>query len=369
MKYTLQNGIWAPERKGLGDSIAAFTKMLGFKECGGCNRRRAWLNRAVPYKRRWPGHPIAGGAADLGLEARGFEIEQQGGSVICAERLNVSGFSIINNTWMDPLDFNIRPCHEVSADLGTTMFPTNWVQVPGAGVGFPAQSWVWATQGGEVKLTPTSANFKRLSMRYYTTLADNYSFGSCGSTKWMQMSDSLGVVEFQGAGFIGPTSPVVRVQRTTVFPQSTNLFFSHNGGFTWNDCRISGGGPCRVEVSWSCTGTCPSMTGMSVEALVVPLGFQASQPNRRAVLAPTFAGDADHAISTIVGEGPNAFSQFANCGLRYFSHTMWAGWPVDAGQLIGPAVEIEGAAPLPPPPAIFSIGGGIATAPDQILGI
>ena len=48
--------------KGLGDSIEKFTKLtridtlvkvtsnlLGYKECG-CNKRKAWLNKQLPYK-------------------------------------------------------------------------------------------------------------------------------------------------------------------------------------------------------------------------------------------------------------------------------------------------------------------------------
>lgn len=35
-----------PPPPGLGDYIAAATKAIGFRECGGCGRRRAWLNEA-----------------------------------------------------------------------------------------------------------------------------------------------------------------------------------------------------------------------------------------------------------------------------------------------------------------------------------
>ena len=37
----------APSR-GLGDMVARVTKLFGFKECGGCAKRRAWLNRMAP---------------------------------------------------------------------------------------------------------------------------------------------------------------------------------------------------------------------------------------------------------------------------------------------------------------------------------
>jgi hypothetical protein len=41
-----------PQRsRGLGDTIAKGTKLIGIKPCGGCDRRRRLLNFIVPYKR------------------------------------------------------------------------------------------------------------------------------------------------------------------------------------------------------------------------------------------------------------------------------------------------------------------------------
>lgn len=43
---------WIKESpRGLGDSIAAFTSKLGIGPCGGCSRRQAKLNKALPYGR------------------------------------------------------------------------------------------------------------------------------------------------------------------------------------------------------------------------------------------------------------------------------------------------------------------------------
>jgi len=40
-----------PEKsKGLGDSIKKVTDKLGIKQCGGCKRRQATLNKYFPYK-------------------------------------------------------------------------------------------------------------------------------------------------------------------------------------------------------------------------------------------------------------------------------------------------------------------------------
>ena len=36
--------------RGLGDTIAKMTKSVGIKPCGGCKKRQAILNKAVPYK-------------------------------------------------------------------------------------------------------------------------------------------------------------------------------------------------------------------------------------------------------------------------------------------------------------------------------
>ena len=42
-----------PKRsRGLGDTIAKATRRLGFKPCGGCKKRQAWLNEKVPYRRK-----------------------------------------------------------------------------------------------------------------------------------------------------------------------------------------------------------------------------------------------------------------------------------------------------------------------------
>ena len=38
----------APPQPGLGDAVAAATKAVGVKPCGGCARRQAVMNRATP---------------------------------------------------------------------------------------------------------------------------------------------------------------------------------------------------------------------------------------------------------------------------------------------------------------------------------
>lgn len=40
-----------PRSKGLGDTIAKVTKAVGIKPCGGCKKRQAALNKAVPYRK------------------------------------------------------------------------------------------------------------------------------------------------------------------------------------------------------------------------------------------------------------------------------------------------------------------------------
>ena len=35
--------------RGLGDVVAATTKLLSLKPCSACQKRQAWLNRAVPF--------------------------------------------------------------------------------------------------------------------------------------------------------------------------------------------------------------------------------------------------------------------------------------------------------------------------------
>lgn len=37
--------------EGLGDTIKKITEAVGAKPCGGCEKRRIWLNKKVPYDR------------------------------------------------------------------------------------------------------------------------------------------------------------------------------------------------------------------------------------------------------------------------------------------------------------------------------
>lgn len=42
-------GTATPEQViGVGDIVARLTKAVGIQPCGGCNKRRAWLNQAIP---------------------------------------------------------------------------------------------------------------------------------------------------------------------------------------------------------------------------------------------------------------------------------------------------------------------------------
>tara|TARA_R110001592_G_scaffold40119_9_gene131955 strand:- start:494 stop:640 length:147 start_codon:yes stop_codon:yes gene_type:complete len=38
------------EDKGVGDTISRLTKSIGIKECGGCKKRKAMLNRRFKYE-------------------------------------------------------------------------------------------------------------------------------------------------------------------------------------------------------------------------------------------------------------------------------------------------------------------------------
>lgn len=53
--------------RGLGDSIAKWTTLLGIQPCGGCERRREWLNRWVPYRDATP--LVSGATPSLALAA------------------------------------------------------------------------------------------------------------------------------------------------------------------------------------------------------------------------------------------------------------------------------------------------------------
>jgi hypothetical protein len=43
-----------PQRQpwqGFGDVVASATRVLGIPHCGGCEQRRQWLNRVLPFRR------------------------------------------------------------------------------------------------------------------------------------------------------------------------------------------------------------------------------------------------------------------------------------------------------------------------------
>ena len=63
-RYVRKGQLWVPENRGLGDTIASWTKRLGIKPCGGCTRRAQKLNKWFPNNRRKPAYPIAGGSSN-----------------------------------------------------------------------------------------------------------------------------------------------------------------------------------------------------------------------------------------------------------------------------------------------------------------
>jgi len=40
------------DSEGLGDTIKKITEKAGIKQCGGCKKRQAKLNRLFPYKKK-----------------------------------------------------------------------------------------------------------------------------------------------------------------------------------------------------------------------------------------------------------------------------------------------------------------------------
>lgn len=50
-RVVVSTGAIEEESAGLGDTVHKITKALHIPECGGCKKRRLWLNKAIPYKR------------------------------------------------------------------------------------------------------------------------------------------------------------------------------------------------------------------------------------------------------------------------------------------------------------------------------
>lgn len=40
--------------KGLGDTVTKITSKLGITPCGGCQKRKEWLNEKFPYENQKP---------------------------------------------------------------------------------------------------------------------------------------------------------------------------------------------------------------------------------------------------------------------------------------------------------------------------
>ena len=55
-EHILREGTFSPEAlkeaesKGLGDTVKKITNKMGIKQCGGCKKRQATLNKLFPYK-------------------------------------------------------------------------------------------------------------------------------------------------------------------------------------------------------------------------------------------------------------------------------------------------------------------------------
>jgi hypothetical protein len=49
-KFKARLGYVSTPSKGLGDTVAKFTRIMGVQPCGGCKKRQAKLNEMFPYR-------------------------------------------------------------------------------------------------------------------------------------------------------------------------------------------------------------------------------------------------------------------------------------------------------------------------------
>ena len=75
IRYVQSGTLWVPETRGLGDRISSWAKRLGIRECKGCSKRRAQLNRWFPGKPMKMGAPPILG---LGMPTQAGNISAQG---------------------------------------------------------------------------------------------------------------------------------------------------------------------------------------------------------------------------------------------------------------------------------------------------
>jgi hypothetical protein len=187
-----------------------------------------------------------------------------------------------------------------------------------------------------------SATTKRMCMRYYFIVADDFSgIGnlSCPAQRNKMMQASF-------AGGSGTISTPQLQERANTDPCSGPGYGAYrefwldyqigevslSPSLRFSDCNISSGKWCRVEM---CTGSSSTLvtagTSKTIEAYVKPVGVSESSASATATMrgasGPYWGADLYH------GGGTGAV------GSRYISHFMTAEWDTNAGQRIGCAEE------------------------------
>jgi hypothetical protein len=292
----------------------------------------------------------------LGCSATSIPAEEQrckdlGANCVCSEPFNTNLLRRIEPSWFDPVDGVRKEC---STSRGGAPIERNANDVAGSNDtaalnALPAGHQVsYFARGPEGHLGIFFAGNRfgrrfitRGAARWYLYHSPNFEFagdGGCQNSK---------LAQFDGGALLDKSFGFVHMYNFT----------------TWSppqDCCLSGPGPdnvakadwrgkwWRIEVIFSNrAGGNPGFVGKVYiqnvtdnrpELLVVDTSWPGTQ------LIPSSTRTPPDRIDTI---WMNNYRQNACAGWLGFSHYMMAGWDIDAGQRIGPAIEIERLKPSP----------------------
>jgi hypothetical protein len=289
-RYIEKNGLWVPERRGLGDLVASWTKRMGIRECGGCSRRRAALNRMVPFK---GARPISGG---LGIGGQYYNSSEAG---------------------CDGSDPNILFCDDFQRDEAGAANPT-WFVAGGIAVGNKG----WVSYNG----TPTVP-------RAVACGAGMSPFGNCAA----DMGRHIGGTS--SSNYTCGATSVLNIDSTADLPSASGGVPPTPGVDTNSPYRIGDANNDAFAITW--TGKTPtSLTGVTV-------GRQFGGTCSATLVAPVYIGQegavniAEHGFAPAAGNVTEAFLRFyykTNPGYIYGAEkfiTWNPGNPGDGGIFFG----------------------------------
>jgi len=273
-----------------------------------------------------------------------------GANCVCSEPLNTSNYSAGGCGGSEnPDDSTVKPCNSTC----TLYNASNWTpisssgfELPG-GVSYIGQRGPENGVGAQLEFNSTSetSNTRRVCARFYTRYSADYDAkgaNGCQANKFAEFSwgGSNAALHWDWAESTQERFTIINMDADgdNVADASYNL--SKTGTLTIEDCRNQW---CYAEICAS--GNIQAGTAMYGEGHV-----RGVEDGKVADWAKTYVGEACPAGSCTGGDLTaafiNSYRQNTCAGNRYVSHAMMAQWDTDSNQFIGPASEVESAAPV-----------------------